>query len=192
MLHLIRSSTKRQLLSTIGELHDRSVSEKNRAITAEHRIQQTLQLLDELDIPQNHALRAVLTGEPHNGEPALAPVLPLPFTFRDAYSSAPRLLDEAAAVTRLQALVGDAGNTPDELREYLLRYAALADRQAEKTGDQHDIEEAERTAEQLLGHDRQHDVTAGLYGHDHPVWTHHGGRGYVRQEYATWYPDRLS
>ncbi|MEV8476209.1 hypothetical protein [Streptomyces sp. NPDC051173] len=93
--------------------------------------------------------------------PELDPSPPLPFTFRDAYSRAPRLLDETAAVTRLQALVGDADSTPDELREYLLRYAALADRQAETTGDQHDINEAERTAEQLLNHDRQHGVTAG-------------------------------
>ncbi|MFD0386515.1 hypothetical protein ACFQ2B_40680 [Streptomyces stramineus] len=51
---------------------------------------------------------------------------------------------------------------------------------------------AEHTAEQLLGHDRQHGVTAGLYDQNHPIWTVHGVRGYVRQEYATWHPDHLN
>ncbi|MEV4438086.1 hypothetical protein AB0K09_03555 [Streptomyces sp. NPDC049577] len=120
------------------------------------------------------------------------PVPPPPFTFRDAYSRAPQVLTEAYAVLRLQVLTGDAHSTPDERREYLLRHAALADRQAETTSKRDDIAKAERTAERLLDHDRQHGVTAGLYGQDHPVWTHHGVRGYVRQEYATWYPDHLN
>lgn len=123
--------------------------------------------------------------------PELAPSPPLPFTFRDAYSRAPRLLTEALALGRLQALVGNATSTDGQQREYLLRYAALTDREAERTGDPDDVAEAARAANALLDHDRRHDVTAGLYDQDHPVWAAHGTRGYVRQEYATWYPDHL-
>ena len=63
MFVIIRSRTNRQLNTTIQELHDRSESERRWRLTAEHRIEQALALLEGQDTEAANLLRATLKGD---------------------------------------------------------------------------------------------------------------------------------
>ncbi|MFF5130980.1 hypothetical protein ACFY41_29165 [Streptomyces syringium] len=113
--------------------------------------------------------------------------IPAPFTARDAYNGAPEIPAETHAVLRLQVTSGDHAAPPEEVREYLLRHAALADRVAEESGDGDDQARAEKMGRALLDHDRRHGLKGSPYPPDHEIWTHRGPRAYTRQEYVTWH-----
>ncbi|MGW6412186.1 hypothetical protein ACWF95_34035 [Streptomyces vinaceus] len=114
-----------------------------------------------------------------------------------AYKSAPSLLQETAAITRiserLQAEASIAGHKgePYEADEHqerllLLRRAALADRLSlAHPEDEAFLADAVQLAQQLAKFDREHDTHAGSYEPGAIEWDP-SHRPYVRQEYDHW------
>ncbi|MCY0946317.1 hypothetical protein [Streptomyces antarcticus] len=105
----------------------------------------------------------------------------LPPTFEATYINAPNTQEETEEILRLRR----AGRISD--RDWLLRYAALTDRQ---TLDADPADGKTQTSVQtaiakLVAFDSAHGTSAGPHAADHPAWTA-DPRGYVRQEYAIW------
>ncbi|MDH2393382.1 hypothetical protein QCN29_32385 [Streptomyces sp. HNM0663] len=98
-----------------------------------------------------------------------------------AYATAPPLhleADELMRLRRAQA-IGD--------REWLLRYAALSDRQTlgADPADGKAQTAALRPIQKLIDFDTEHGTTAGPVAPDDAQWADFP-RGYVRQEYLAW------
>ncbi|OKJ45960.1 hypothetical protein AMK27_39915 [Streptomyces sp. CB02009] len=62
MFRLIRTRTRRQLLTHIQELHDRASSQQRRRQAAEHRIAEALKILEADDSELSTRLSSVLTA----------------------------------------------------------------------------------------------------------------------------------
>ncbi len=98
-----------------------------------------------------------------------------------AYINAPTVQEETEEILRLRR----AGRISD--REWLLRHAALTDRQTLGANPADGkVQTALRTsADKLIAFDTANGMTAGPLAADNPAWTA-DPRGYVRQEYAIW------
>ncbi|MFD8708756.1 hypothetical protein ACFV1W_40295 [Kitasatospora sp. NPDC059648] len=124
-----------------------------------------------------------MTGHHHRAEEgcdALAPEV--------AYAAALGPVAENTAVTRLQAALRNDGEYPraSPEREYRLRRAALADRLALCSRDEHDIAEAARTAYERLAFDLADGrFVLGPVGPGSPAWQV-PARPHLRQEYERW------
>jgi hypothetical protein len=96
-----------------------------------------------------------------------------------AYATAPPLHREADELMRLRRSIPE--------REWLLRYAALGDRQTLNAhpGDGKAQTGALRPIQKLIGYDTEHGTTTGPVAPDDARWAAFP-RGYVRQEYAAW------
>ncbi|MFD3728773.1 hypothetical protein [Streptomyces sp. NPDC058671] len=104
-----------------------------------------------------------------------------PPPFDAAYINAPHVQKETEELMRLRR----AGRISD--RDWLLRHAALTDRQTLGT-DPADgkAQTALRTSvDKLIAFDTANGTTAGPLATDHPARAA-DPRGYVRQEYAIW------
>ncbi|TDU67904.1 hypothetical protein [Streptomyces sp. KS 21] len=98
-----------------------------------------------------------------------------------AYTNAPNVQEETEEILRLRR----ASRISD--REWLLRHAALTDRQT-VGADPADgkVQTARQTiVAKLLAYDRANGTTTGPLGIDDPAWVA-DPCGYVRQEYAIW------
>jgi hypothetical protein len=63
VLRLTFARSRRGLLRSIADLHDRASTHKTRADMAEHRIERALALLDERGVAHDDALRLTLKGD---------------------------------------------------------------------------------------------------------------------------------
>ncbi|MGO4459941.1 hypothetical protein AB4039_21985 [Streptomyces sp. M-16] len=105
----------------------------------------------------------------------------LPPPFDTAYNNAPHVQEETEELIRLRR----AGRISD--RDWLLRHAALTDRQT-PSADPADgkVQTAlQRSVDKLIAFDTANGTTAGPLATDDPAWAA-DPRGYVRQEYAIW------
>ncbi|MFI8769478.1 hypothetical protein ACIGN6_31865 [Streptomyces sp. NPDC053792] len=98
-----------------------------------------------------------------------------------AYINAPHPQEETEEILRLRR----AGRISD--REWLLRRAALTDRQTlgANPADGKVQTSSQGTFAKLLAFDVENGTTTGPRATDDPAWTD-DPRGYVRQEYAIW------
>ncbi|MGW2749149.1 hypothetical protein [Streptomyces sp. NPDC001450] len=63
MIRVIRTVKLKQFCRSLTALHDRAGAAKTRADTAEHRIDKAMQVLDALDVAQDHIVRQALKGD---------------------------------------------------------------------------------------------------------------------------------
>ncbi|WP_327419661.1 hypothetical protein [Streptomyces sp. NBC_01233] len=63
MFVILSGRKNRQLNTTIQDLHHRAEHHRGRRLTAEHRIEQALALLEGKDTSEANLLRATLKGE---------------------------------------------------------------------------------------------------------------------------------
>ncbi|MEU5108217.1 hypothetical protein AB0H07_39170 [Streptomyces sp. NPDC021354] len=109
---------------------------------------------------------------------------PTPPSPEVAYDTAPPLHLEADELMRLRRLIPE--------REWLLRRAALGDRQT-LTADLNDGKAqtgALRPIHKLIAFDIEHSTTAGPIDPEDNQWTAFP-RGYVRQEYRAWQDQQM-
>ncbi|MFE5711981.1 hypothetical protein ACFQ7J_14330 [Streptomyces sp. NPDC056501] len=98
-----------------------------------------------------------------------------------AYINAPHVQEETEELLRLRRAGRISG------RDWLLRHAALTDRQT-RGADPADgkVQTALQTSvDKLIAFDTANATTAGPLATDDPAWAA-DPRGYVRQEYAIW------
>ncbi|WP_331745573.1 hypothetical protein [Streptomyces virginiae] len=98
-----------------------------------------------------------------------------------AYINAPNVQEETEEILRLRR----AGRISD--REWLLRHAALTDRQtAGASSADGKVQTAlQAVVAKLVAYDAANGTTTGPLATDDPAWVA-DPRGYVRQEYAIW------
>ncbi|MFE5718569.1 hypothetical protein [Streptomyces erythrochromogenes] len=107
---------------------------------------------------------------------------PFPLSPDDTvYLNAPNLQQETEKILRLRR----AGRISD--RDWLLRHAALTDRQTLGADPADGKVQAalQRSVGQLIAFDTANGTTAGPLTTDDPAWAA-DPRGYIRQEYAIW------
>jgi hypothetical protein len=114
----------------------------------------------------------------------------------EAYAEAPEFGPEAMTVARLLRDLEPEHRpahfpsaSPSEVREVLLRLAAVDDRQWWMTRSEGDLEAARESALRFLSHDLEHgEEVAGPYPPDSVEWRGgpDGARAFVRQEYLVW------
>ncbi|MFI8459459.1 hypothetical protein [Kitasatospora sp. NPDC085464] len=124
-----------------------------------------------------------MTGHHHRADEGTDAPAP-----ESAYAAALGPVAENTAVTRLQSALRHDGEYPRASleREFRLRRAALADRLALRSGDEHDATEAARTACELLAFDLADGrFVLGPAGPSSAVWEA-SARPYARQEYERW------
>ncbi|UJV43824.1 hypothetical protein CVT30_31910 [Streptomyces sp. AMCC400023] len=99
-------------------------------------------------------------------------------------SAMEHVLRELYAVQRLAIESGDSAGAP-QVREYLVRRAAVLDRLVDDAAGHWDPAEADRYAKALIGHDLLHDSARGPIPAGAPCWRD-VPRGYARQEHRAW------